>query len=89
MENIFTQKVINTSYVFDDHFLDTKVLYLYYFNGLPSLNFIRHIDGEKTFEAIKEKFGAQIKNIHLYRWFKREKKQYEFGKTIIVLENLH
>ncbi len=32
MENLFTQKVINANNVFDDHFLDIKVLYLYYFN---------------------------------------------------------
>ena len=87
MDNLFTQKVINANNVFDDHFLDTKVLYLYYFNQLPSLNYIRQIDGEKTFEALKEKFGGQIKHIHQYRWFKRKKKQYEFDRTIVVLEN--
>ena len=87
MENLFTQKVINTNNVFDDHFLDTKVLYLYYFNLLPSLNFIKYIDGEKTFGALKEKFSEQIKHIHQYRWFKRKKKQYEFDRTIIVLES--
>ena len=87
MDNLFTQKVINANNVFDDHFLDTKVLYLYYFNLLPSLNYIRQIDGEKTFEALKEKFGTQIKHIHQYRWFKRKKKQYEFDRTIVVLEN--
>jgi hypothetical protein len=86
MDNLISQKVINTNNVFDDHFLDTKVLYLYYFNRVPSLNFIKYIDGEKTFGALKEKFSGQIKHIHQYRWYKRKKKQYEFDKTIIVLE---
>jgi len=87
MENIFTQKAINANHVFDDRFLDTKVLYLYYFNRVPSLSFISHIDGEKAFKAIKEKFGDQIKDIHQYRWYRSTKKQYEFDKTIIILEN--
>lgn len=86
MENLFTQKVISANNVFDDQFLDIKVLYLYYFNQLPSLNFIKYIDGEKTFGAFREKFGAQIKHVHQYRWFKRKKKQYEFDKTVIVFE---
>jgi hypothetical protein len=79
--------VINTNNVFDDRFLDTKVLYLYYFNRLPSLSFISQIDGEKAFRVIKEKFGGQIKHIHQYRWYRNTKKQYEFDRTVIVLEN--
>jgi hypothetical protein len=85
MENLFTQKVINAN-VFGDYFLSAKVLYLYYFNLLPSLSYINHIDGEKTFGAIKEKFGDQIKHIHEYRLYKRKQKQYEFDTTIVILE---
>lgn len=86
MENLFTQKVINANNVFGDYFLSAKVLYLYYFNLLPSLSYINHIDGEKTFGAIKEKFGDQIKHIHEYRLYKRKQKQYEFDTTIVILE---
>jgi hypothetical protein len=86
MDNLFTQKVINANHVFGDHFLNTKVLYLYYFNLLPSVNYINQIDGIKAFEAIKEKFSGQIKHIHQYRWYKRTKRKYEFDETILVLE---
>jgi len=87
MDNISSQKVINTNSLFDDHFLDAKVLYLYCFNMLPCLDFINYIDGEKTFAAIKEKFGEQIRHIHQYRWYKRKKKKYQFDRTVIILEN--
>ncbi len=84
MENLFAQKVINTNNVFGRRFLDNKVLYLYYFNVLPSLSFISQVDGEKIFEALKEQYGGTIKHIHQYRWFERKRKKFQFDKTIVV-----
>jgi len=86
MDNLLAQKVINTNHVFDDRFLNTKVLYLYYFNLLPSLSYVYQIDAEKTFAALKEKFNGQIKHIHQYRRYKRTRKEYEFDTTVIILE---
>jgi hypothetical protein len=86
MDNLFTQKAINANDVFDDRFLDVKVLYLYYFNRLPNLNYIGQIDGEKLFNAIKEKYADQIKNIHRYRWYKKKNKEYQFGRTMVVFD---
>ena len=77
MDNLFNQKVINTNNLFDDTFLDTKILYLYCFNGLPCLNFINNVDGEKAFAMFKEKFQHLISNVHQYKWYKRKKKKYE------------
>jgi hypothetical protein len=87
MDNLFNEKVINAHSVFADHFLDVKVLYLYYFNQLPSLSFIYQVDGEKIFAAFCEKFGGQIKHIHQYRKYNNGKKEYGFNTTIIILEN--
>lgn len=86
MDNLFTQKAINANNVFDTRFLDVKILYLYYFNRLPSLNFIGHLDGEKLFNALKEKFGGRIKYIHQYHWYKRTDKRYQFSRTVLVFE---
>jgi hypothetical protein len=86
MENLFAQKVINTNNVFGRRYLDNKVLYLYYFNVLPSLSFLSQVDGEKIFEALKEQYAGTIKHIHQYRWFERKKKKFQFDKTIVVLE---
>jgi hypothetical protein len=79
--------VINAHSVFEDHFLDAKVLYLYYFNQLPSLSFIYQVDGEKIYTAFTEKFGGQIKHIHQYRKYDNAKKKYGFNTTVIILEN--
>jgi len=87
MDNLYNQKIINANNVFGDNFLDTKILYLYCFNMLPSLNFINHVDGEKAFEAFKGKFSEQIAHSHKYRWYKRKRKKYQFDKTVIVLKN--
>lgn len=87
MDNLYNQKVINASDVFDTRFLNAKALYLHCFNVVPSLSFIKHIDGEKAFSAIKEKFAPIIRNIHQYRWYKRKQKKYQFDKTVIIFEN--
>lgn len=87
MNNLYTQKTINANNVFDGNFLDAKILFLHCFNQLPSIHFINNVDGEKAFSEFKEKFSAQISHIHQYRWYKRKKKQYQFDKTVIVLNN--
>jgi hypothetical protein len=87
MENLFSQKVISANNVFDDNFLDTKILYLYCFNELPSLNFINQIDGEKVFELFKEKYAGIITKVHKYRWYQEKQKQYGFDKTVVILNN--
>jgi hypothetical protein len=87
MNNLYSQKVIHANDVFDDHFLNPKILYLYCFNQLPSVSFINHIDGEKTFAAFKEQFNELIDQVHKYRWYKSKRKDYQFDKTVIVLKN--
>jgi len=87
MDNLYSQKIINTNNVFNDRFLDTKIFYLYCFNMLPSLNFVNNVDGEKAFAAFKEKFGELISYVHRYRWYKRKAKKYQFDKTVLVLKN--
>lgn len=87
MENLFTQKIINANNVFTDSFLDAKILYLYCFNVLPSINYIGQIDGEKAFNAVKEKYSSSIKHIHQTRYYKTKKKEYQFDTTIMVMDN--
>lgn len=87
MDSLFSQKVISANNVFSDSFLEAKILYLYCFNVLPSVNYIGRIDGEKAFNAVKEKFSSSIKHIHQTRWYKEKDKKYQFDMTIIVLNN--
>ncbi len=64
MENLFDQNIHNTNDLFDDHFLNAKGLYLHRFNRLPNLSCIYHIDGEKSFNAIKGKFDKDIVEVY-------------------------
>jgi ATPase family associated with various cellular activities (AAA) len=87
MDNLYNQKVINANNVFNDTFLDAKMLYLYCFNLLPSVNYIGQIDGEKTFAVIKDKFAGLIEHVHQTKWYKQKKKAFQFDKTFVVLNN--
>jgi ATPase family associated with various cellular activities (AAA) len=87
VDNLYTQKVINTNSVFAENFLDAKALYLHCFNRLPSIHYMNQVDGEKAFALFKEKYADLIQRIHQYRWYKRKGKKYQFDKTLIVLKN--
>lgn len=87
MENLYNQKVINANTLFDDTFLDAKMLYLYCFNRLPSMNYISKVNGEKAYAVFKEKFADKINHIHQYKWYKQKKKKYQFDRTVLILKN--
>lgn len=81
------QHVFDANNIFDSGFLDGKALYLYCFNTIPSVNFIGSIDGEKAFNAIKEKFAGRIRSVHKYRYFDRQTKSYDFNETFMIMNN--
>lgn len=73
--------------VFAKRFLNSKSLYLYRFNHLPSLHFISSIEGEKAYRAFKETFAGLIVSEYQYRWFKKESRKYQFDETLFILSN--
>jgi hypothetical protein len=79
------QHVFNANSIFDSGFLDGKALYLYCFSAIPSAHFINRIDGEKAFNAIKEKFSEQIRSIHKYRFYDQQSKQFDFNETYMIM----
>ena len=87
MDSIYNHKMIQVNDLVDDEFLNAKELYLHQFNSLPNIHFINGIDGEKTFETIKEKYGHLFMHQLEYRWYKRKKKRFEFDKTLVILKN--
>ena len=87
MEQLYNQKAIQATAIFENRFLSSKALYLYYFNIVPNLNFISKVDGEKSFPAIREKFALLILDIFQHRWYKRENRKYEFIRTVIIFKN--
>ena len=87
MDNLNNQKTMNADSIFGKRFLNSKSLYLYCFNALPSIHFIGNINGEKAYKAFKEKFASVMKSEHQIRCYDRKRKQYEFDHTIIILNN--
>lgn len=87
MDNIHRQGTMDANAVFAQLYLNSKSLYLYRFNNLPNLHFVGNIDGEKAYKAFKETFADLIESEYQYRWFKKEKKRYQFDETVFVLRN--
>lgn len=87
MENLFTQKTLTINNIFDNNFIDAGNLYIHCFNALPSRHFINHIDGEKLFPRLKEKYATLIANEYVYRYYEKTKKRFAFDKTLLVLTN--
>ena len=87
MEQLYNQKVLNVNNIFTEHFIDAKNLYLHSFNKLPSLNYLNGINGEKAFEAVREKYAGLVQEVHTYQWYKRNRKKYQFDTTIVLLSN--
>ena len=87
MDNLIEQRVISANSVFTNHYLDSKALYMYCFNSVPCISFINHIDGEKAFEVLKERYSCHIRSVHRYRTFVKKKKKIEFDDTLVILNN--
>lgn len=87
MENYIQQKTFDANSIFDSGFMSGKSLYLYCFNILPSQAYIGNIDGEKAFNAIKEKFGSLIKSVHSYRYYYGKERKCDFNETFVILNN--
>ncbi|WP_121352403.1 AAA family ATPase [Flavisolibacter nicotianae] len=87
MDNLNHQRTIDANAVFAQRFLNSRSLYLYRFNHLPSVHFIGNIEGEEAYKAFKATFAGLIVSEYQYRWFKKENKKYQFDETVFVLSN--
>ena len=86
MEN-YQQNVFNANSIFDNGFMSGKALFMHCFNLLPSAYYIGNIDGEKAFNAIRGKFSAQVKSVHVYRYYEAKLKGCDFNETFVVMKN--
>ena len=87
MKTIFNKKVFRSQSVFDGKFIESKAMFLHCFNSLPSIHFMNQIDGEKAFNLFTEQFADLIEAVHQYRWYKTQRKKFQFDKTLVVLKN--
>lgn len=87
MDKTFEQRIINANSIFDDYYIDSKALYMYCFTGVPSIDMVDDIEGEKAFEAFREKYNGLIQSIHTYRKFRRNQNKAAFNDTLVILKD--
>ena len=87
MDNFTGQRIINANSIFSNHYLDSKAVYMYFFERVPCISFINQIDGEKAFIAFQQKYAANIQSVHGYRWFEKKQQKLAFDDTLVILRN--
>src|ERR1700733_2773333 len=87
MDTNYHSKVINTNTLFDECLFESRTLYLYYFDHLPSRHWIGGLDGEKALASFRERFSGIIMQVHQYSWFKKELGKCQVNRTNIVLKD--
>ncbi|MGB8194278.1 MAG: AAA family ATPase [Chitinophagaceae bacterium] len=81
------KKTISATSVFGTYYLDSKAVYMYFFNDVPCISFVSQLDGEKAFAAVKEKYGSLIETVYQYRHFERVENKTEFNRTLLIFKN--
>ena len=87
MDKIIDQRIISANSIFDKYYIDSKALYMYCFTGVPCIDFIDDIEGEKAFNAFREKYNPFIQSVHTYRKFRRKQRRVNFDDTVVVLKD--
>ena len=72
--------------LFYGRYLDSKSFYLALHNIIPSISFIDPLEGEKAYQAFAQAYEHTIEHVHTYEWYKREKKKYQFDRTLVRLK---
>src|SRR5215831_7235967 len=87
MKHSMGHRIINSTDIFNNYFLDSKRTYLYYFEKFPDVLFVNQIDGEKAFNAFKVNYASLIQSEHHYRELRQKQKKSDFSTTIALLNN--
>jgi len=71
--------------VFSKYFIDSKSLFLYEYQQLPSVTIVRNVDNEKVYKMLKEEFSDLIRNEYHYSSISKKKPVEEKEESIILL----
>lgn len=87
MEKLYQQSNISINNLFYGRYYESKMLYMYHFNLLPSIQYVGRLNGEKAYKAVIEKYNHLIVSTNQYRWYNRKKRKSDFNETVITLSN--
>lgn len=87
MNNIIQQRVVGGDNIFGNGLMESRTLYLYYFNALPNVSFIYNINGEKSLNAFRKAFADRIVKTYLREEIGDKDKEYKHDLALIVINN--
>jgi hypothetical protein len=82
MNNPYTQLIHKAGAIFDNYYIEHKAYFIFLHDSIPNLRYLP-VDGEKFFNALRERFGDRISQIHTYRRIKYGKSTFEFDTTVV------
>jgi hypothetical protein len=77
--------VLDTSALFNGHFVDAKALYLLMHRQIPSVSFVSEMDGTKAFAHLKTILGNDVMSIVQHSYFNHDKKEFYFINTLFLV----
>lgn len=80
------RRVITTNSIFNDNYLDSKQLYMYTFESIPSVHLTQDIDDRKAWDEFRKVFSADIKSIHQYTQMEPRKSEHTYSTGIVVMK---
>lgn len=78
---------MDSNNVFSHPYIDSKALYMYYFNRVPCVSVVNHIDGERAYHAAMVRYGNSVTEVYSYRHYGRRQQKADFRDTMVVLNN--
>lgn len=69
------------------HYVDSRALYMWHFNAIPSVCLINQIDKETAFEAFLEKYRKSVTDLYEYKQIDNSETAMRFNENVVVLKN--
>jgi hypothetical protein len=85
MLNLFKRRVANNNWLFNANYIETKGLYLYYFNTLPCVSYITDLDIEKAYSYLTEAVRLETKEVFQHCAYNHDEGKAQFNVSILVL----
>jgi len=82
---LFRRKIKNPLGLFNQYFVDVRVLYTLHFHEVPCVSFIGKIDTEQALAFFQKRYGRQVTQFLQHCYFDHENQDLAFNSTILVL----
>src|SRR5579862_8511270 len=85
--NFFSRRILNINSLFENNFIDPKVLFATKFRALANISLIKNIDTSKAYALIMENFRNEVMAVYQFNTFDYNENKTAFNLTIFVLKN--